>query len=325
MQANYGNLITLVYSASGGVGRTTVALGLCAHFARMGQKVLYLNLDWAGIEAAPADTGHGAGFGTTRGAAAGAGRGLERGSERGSERGPEYGAGMTDIIFSIKSRPQKLGLRLEALRRTDSCGKFDYYAPPDYPTDIDELEPAELELLIGKFRSMRIYDRIVIDTHSGLSVRNRALIELSDSIVVVSESDRLSLKKLAAAKSQIDRCFMDFAPALYKRCQFVINKAGWGEIAARQRSYSGETAALAAQGRQCREGGAEYQGGSCSPDAAPHRESAEEVSRLFGANAYVLPYCADIFGSYAPDALTDRTGGFGAAIAEVASALEKMR
>ncbi|MDR1439814.1 MAG: hypothetical protein LBJ10_07350, partial [Clostridiales bacterium] len=239
----------LVYSPCGGAGRTSFAIALSAHFAGMRQKALYLNLDWACAEPAAA------------GAA-----------------GPQ---GMTDIIFYLKAKPEKLGMRLEALRRTDSGGNFDFFAPPDYPMDIDELSPADAELLIGKLQSSGMYDRIAIDTHSGLSARNKALMELADDVLILSESDALSLNKLSMAKEQIDRCFMDYAPSIYKKCAIAINKcagAGLGPLLGR----------------------------------------AGEISDLFGAKVHIVPLCADMLAAWSADATS--AAGAGAAGMGVAGA-----
>jgi cellulose biosynthesis protein BcsQ len=244
--------VSLMFSPCGGAGRTTVALALCSHYARSKLHALYLNLDWAGVEPLAFE-----------GARAG---------------------GLSDIIYSLKTRPEKLGLKLEALSQTERRGGFSFYAPPTYPMDVDELLPSELEQLIAKLRSVGIFDRIVIDTHSGLSVRNKTLLELVDNVMIVSRTGGAERRKLALLKAQLDRVFSDRAEDIYKRSHILLN-------------------------------GTEDSGGE------PFSEAVREMSELFRAKASFLPYCGEISGDYRADAVSSITNGFGSALLEIAHRL----
>ncbi|MDR1059999.1 MAG: hypothetical protein LBL83_02035, partial [Clostridiales bacterium] len=330
MQANRAGHAALVYSACGGAGRTTFAIGLCAHFAGMGQKTLYLNLDWTGVEPLAFDMAS--------------------------------ATGMTDVVFYLKTKPERLGSRLEALRQTNAGAAFDYFAPPDYPMDIDELAPAETELLVGKLRGSGMYDKIVIDTHCGLSMRNKALLDLADSVLILSEADALSLKKLSLAKQQLDRSFADLAPSIYKKCAIAINKCpragasggagarvdGAGSSYAGYTGYAGHTGA---------DTGADSAGASCASAGAAHAGAAlanaahagtgagagdlsegwgadagagallghaREISRMFGTNVHIVPFCAGIdAGSLcAACSPAGSADGFGASVSSIARAID---
>ena len=240
------NKIITVISAEGGIGKTTFAVALCAHFARLKLKTLYVSLDYmCGVVSDPEH---------------------------------DAGGGLSDLIYTVKTRPDRLGIKLEALGKAARGYGFYRIAPPIYPMDIDEIQPADIEALVARLRGAGLFDRVVVDTHSGLSSRNRTLMELSDAIAVVARCGA-GIDKLLMLKAQIDRCLADNTGDLYKRCNIILNRA--------------------------------------RAEDAPYA-AAEGLAETFAARVSVIPYCADICDDYNPETLAGISNSFGAAVAEIA-------
>ena len=261
------NRIVAVLSAEGGCGRTSVSVALCTHYARLKLKALYLCLDLLGA------------------------------GDFGFES--QKDGGLSDIAYTIKARPDRLGLRLEALGKIAPGHGFFYYSPPVYPMDIDEIQPSDVETLIAKFRGAGLYDRVVIDAQSGLSLRNRALIELSDSVLIIASASASGLKKLLLFKEQIERSCQGQAADLFKRCHILVNRAHGAAPA--QNGIAGYNA---------------DSGSSAAPTV-----DADEIASIFSAKVSTLKYCGEINDSYNPEALADISGAFGVAMAEIARRL----
>ena len=249
--------IGCVISAEGGCGRTSVAVSLCSHFARLKLRTLYINLDFSGVETFAFGCGPGGGPGGA-------------------------GGGLSEIVYAMKARPDRLGVKLEALGMPAQAHGFYYFAPPAYPMDIDEIQPPDVEFLVARLRGAGLYDRAVFDTHSGLSSRNKTLIELSDDVFIIAGDGGAGREKLLLLKGLLDRLFGEQAPDIYKRCHIIVN---------------------------CPRGAA---------DGARLHEAAAEYGGLFSAKVSVLPYCAGICGDYGYEALAGISNGFGAAVAEIA-------
>ena len=288
------NKIFTVFSAEGGSGRTSVAIALCAHFVRQKLRALYIGLDFMSAgDFAPAG---------------------------------EKDGGLSDIIYTIKTRPEKLGLKLEALGRTAPGHGFFYFNPPIYPMDIDEIQPADVEILIARLRGAGLYDRVVIDTHSGLSLRNKTLMELTDGIFIIARGNAAGQKKLYQYKDQIDKCFGEQAGDIYKRCHIILDAAqspdspensgdpydntGWREngsdlsVGAGRLPSSATATAKATAGK--------------TPATAELTAAAEDAANAFSAKVTIIPYCGAICDDYRPETLADHSNAFGAALAEAA-------
>jgi cellulose biosynthesis protein BcsQ len=253
------NRIIAVISPEGGCGRTSVAIALCSHYSRLRLRALYINLDFMGVESLAFNC--------------------------------EAGGGLSEIIYTMKSRPERLGIKLEAMGKPSPSHGFFYFAPPLYPMDIDEMQPSDIEVLIAKLRGAGLYDRIVFDTHSGLSLRNKTLVELSDGVFAITTGSEAGKAKLFLMKKQIDRCFGAQAGELYKRFHILVNrlKAGAGNHL--------------------------HESGANNPFISG---VSDEIGGAFSAKVSVLPYCAEIIDDYGYEALGGVSNGFGAAVAEIA-------
>ena len=251
VRGKHENRVTVLFAPCGGAGRTTIAIGLSTLYARIKYQTLYLNFDWHGVEEfafEPADP-----------------------------------VGLSEIIFSLKSRPEKLGLKLEALKQTHREGQFFYYPPPQYPLDLDEVKVGELESLINKIRMLGVFDRVLIDAHSGLSEKNKMLLELADSIYMVAECSPVGVQKLLAEKKKIDKVFLEQAQYIYKRSTILLNKAD--------------------------------ESNQMLIDTC-----VRQVEEAFRAKVGVLPYCGVVAEDYSAGGIANLKHGLGRAIADLVNA-----
>ena len=360
------NKIIAIFSAEGGSGKTSIAISLCSHFAKLNLRTLYLNLGFTGAEAAVFQAGAaqaaaaqvvtahanprqtvatqaaatqavtapqavaaphtGAAHTATKQAVA-----APHTATKQTVAAPHTGAdaGLSDIIYTMKARPERLGIKLEALGKSAPGYGFFYYAPPMYQMDIDEIQPSDIELLIARLRGVGIYDRTVVDTSNGLSLRNKALMELADQIFIVGRGGA-SFNKLTLFKGQIDKAFAEQAADLYKRSHIILNAARVkSDVAYSEGAQSAESAYIgeAAYAPPVNGAGADVGAGARNTNlpAADAFESEAGLSLAvdglvyaFSAKASVLPYCPDICNEYDPGLLAGISNGFGAAVAEIA-------
>jgi cellulose biosynthesis protein BcsQ len=270
-----GNRIIAVMSAEGGSGRTSAAVALCAHYARLKLRTLYVSFDYTG-----------------------AGDIVFKSDKDG---------GLSEIIYTMKSRPEKLGYKLEALAKIAPGNGFYYISPPLYPMDIDEIQPADIESLISRIRGAGIYDRVVIDANNGLSLRNKILMELADGIFIIARSGDAGKAKLLTLKTQIDKAFDGQADDAYKRCHILLNRVGRNNGAFSEAQCGDAAGTASGPVLRCFNGGDDISSGE-----------AEAIAGIFSAKVSILPYSPQICDIYAPEAIASISNGFGAALAEIA-------
>ena len=240
------NKVIVVSAAEGGAGKTAVALALGAHYSRLKLKTLYVSLDYLNPGRLSAENGRG---------------------------------GLSDVIYTIKTRPDNLGLKLESTVNHAPGYGFYFIEPTLYPMDIDEISDHDIEALIAKLRGAGIYDRAVIDTHNGISMRNKTLFELADGILVLASGSPAGRMKLLLYKEQIDKCFGEQAIDIYKRCHIVLNRIE-------------------------------------NPDVST--AVSAEITGAFSAGVTAIPYCESLKDGLNPETLSGMYGSFGASIAEIA-------
>ena len=240
--------VSVVISPSGGSGKTSLSLGLCSLLSRTRPSVLYFNLD--------------------------------RTDPNGKVYDPDCkSGGMSDIIFAIKSRREKLPILLETLKLDFDGERFSYYTPPIFPMDIDELSTDEIEFLLESLRNIGIYSHIIIDTHSGFSLVNKVLMELSDNIFIIINNTATEIKKLINLREQMDRVYKTKSSFMYKRICVLLNKTN-------KDTYSPEVENYIS-------------------------------TQTFRSKIKTLPYSAEIFDLYEANRLSDIKNDFGCALTEV--------
>jgi MinD-like ATPase involved in chromosome partitioning or flagellar assembly len=113
---------------------------------------------------------------------------------------------------------------IEASKQLDTAHNVYYLSPPESIFDILEAEPRDFRRLINEFKSMGMYDIVIVDMSSELSDRNIALLEACDEVVLVLAQDAISNIKAECFSQQLDvllkRKGLDFTGKL----TLVLNK-----------------------------------------------------------------------------------------------------
>ena len=155
--ANKAN-VTVVWSPSGGSGKTTVALACAAHRISNGKQAIYLNLE---------------SFSST------------------SVYFQENGKSISKVFEKLDSNVNML---LTAIRQQDSGSGISYFCGPDNYDDINVLSEGDIEILINACTVGT--DELIVDLSSQYDNRIRKIFDLADAILLVCDPSSTSKAKL---------------------------------------------------------------------------------------------------------------------------------
>lgn len=178
-------------SPCGGTGTSCVAAACAMHFAALGQRVLYLNLNV---------------FDSSDLFFSGEGK-----------------FGMSDVIFSLKSKKANLAMKLESYVKQDASGVF-FFSQPNFPLDMLELKHDEKMQLLAELRILGAYDCIVVDTDFGLDKEHFELYDKSHAIVMVGDGSEISNAKIKAAYSALVMTDQNADISVANRFSLIYNR-----------------------------------------------------------------------------------------------------
>lgn len=185
-----------VYSASGGVGKSTISLQLVNTAANNGYRVFYLNLEkWDATDACLGPT-----------------------------NSPVVGEGLSQLLYGLKSQPDKVGNWLAQHRKRHPALKGDYILPFSNADDRLTLQASDAEAIIQTIVSSGLYDLIVIDLDDGLDEMHVALFEQSDQVIWVITDDPAVQRKCELAYRYGERRWSSRFQSMDRRYQFIVNR-----------------------------------------------------------------------------------------------------
>ena len=153
--------ITVVWSPSGGTGKTSVALAYAMNRAAMHKRAVYLNLE---------------NFAST----------------------PAYfrtdGKSISKAFESLDSEESNLRLLMVGLRQQDTSTGIYYFSEPENYDDMNILSPDNIEALV--FACAAEADELVVDLSSQYNSCTRRLFELANSVFIVTDSSLAAQVKL---------------------------------------------------------------------------------------------------------------------------------
>lgn len=161
-----GTRVLLFSSPSGGTGTSTVAAAFCRYFSARGKKMLYLDLEK---------------FGSVDCFFSGEGQ-----------------AGMSDVIYALKSSNPNLSLKLESTVKVDASGVY-FYSSAKVALDMLEFRVGEMVRLINVLRASGGYDYIVIDADFDIGQDSSKLLRLVNGIVWVCDGSETANRKIEQA------------------------------------------------------------------------------------------------------------------------------
>lgn len=149
-QRNRNTKIVSVYSSSGGVGKTTVALAAAHQLSLRDHRVLYLNLE------------------------------AVSGSPLQQEAVQEDG--ISNVLYYMRNNVKQLPARFESIKKYDALLKFDHIYSPSNVRDLLEISEADTRKLLQQLVELGLYDTILVDMDCSLQERNLGILQESDCV-----------------------------------------------------------------------------------------------------------------------------------------------
>jgi cellulose biosynthesis protein BcsQ len=181
-----------LYSAVGGLGKTTLAINLAKELSNLDHKVFYLNLEH--VSSCPlffADSGE---------------------------------QSFSDILYYIEASPQHILSKIERIKRHDPTTKIDYFLASKKPQEILDLSLENSSLLINSLCDLGSYDLVVIDLESSIHDRILASFIDSDYIFWLVADDIQCLTKTDMILTYFRERYAEQYKGFSSNIHFVMNK-----------------------------------------------------------------------------------------------------
>lgn len=167
--ANGSTSVISVYSASGGIGKTTLALQLAQQAGLRGVRVFYLN--------------------------------LEQWNATSLWFGAEGGDDFSQMLYTLQTQPDKAFVRLTELRKRHSTMKIDYLSPSSNAEERLSLTGDHVKSLIQAITGIGQYDLVIVDMDSRLDSLHHEVFAASDyTLWLVNEQAVVQRKTELAMK-----------------------------------------------------------------------------------------------------------------------------
>ncbi|HQA57506.1 MAG TPA: AAA family ATPase [Acetivibrio sp.] len=160
--------VIMVYSPCGGVGKSTVSLGICAALAGFHKRVLYVNTET--IQSYNYMLGN-----------------------------KEYCPGEFEKLLASKKENI-----VDCLKGAVGFEKFDYILPFKYSASSLNINTKEFKHLVEAVKQAEMYDYIVLDSSSDFTLEKTMMMSFSDKVVIITAQDRVSCLKLEYFLNNID-------------------------------------------------------------------------------------------------------------------------
>lgn len=182
-----------IYSPLGGVGKTTLAVGLSRQLALGGYDVFYLNL-----EDVPVTEFYFMGSG-------------------------DYN--LSHVLYFLKEKGERLIWQIESAKCIDTRYQIQYFLPPDSIEDWQNDVSEELALLLQLLKTQGKHDFLVVDFSTMINKNNLIGWQACDILILVLEPLVTSLKKMERFKQELRLFFTPEEKAnLLKKMHLVVNK-----------------------------------------------------------------------------------------------------
>jgi len=183
--------IITIYSAGGGVGKTTLALNLLKYLTSLDKKVLYLNLEL--LNPTPV-------FFLTTGA-----------------------HDLSKIIYYLKTNRQQLAAKLESYKKYDPLTKAYFFEPFANPIEVLEITQKEIEQLLDSLVQQASYDYIIVEHDAAINEQTIAMLNKSDYLLWMLLDDLQNLYKTNLLIRQLEQ-FLIEDPSKLRKISYVQNK-----------------------------------------------------------------------------------------------------
>ncbi|MCC3375518.1 hypothetical protein [Cohnella sp. REN36] len=187
-QSRDGTAVWTVFSASGGVGKTTLALNLARQLNERGVRAFYLNLEPLNV--------------------------TDQLFGRGE---PDR---LTSVLYTLQAHPEEGGRMLQQLAERSSPIGTGYMDAPEHPAERLALTAERLRMLLDALRGSARFDVIVVDPDSGCGEWHRALLEWSEEVLWLALDDVQSVRKAERLVKEWQGKVAGFPG----KCTFALNR-----------------------------------------------------------------------------------------------------
>ncbi|GGH77619.1 cellulose biosynthesis protein BcsQ [Pullulanibacillus pueri] len=180
-----------MYSASGGVGKTTLAISLARQLALADKKVFYLNLELINSTSLYLTS---------------------------LDDQPS-----TQILYHVKTSKDQLVSKIESLKKYSADMKVEYFDLAINPEEMLDLTEEDVNTLVSGLLETKHYDFIIIDGDDSLDPRMQAALNVSDFILWVLNNERQSFFKTEELMKQ-GKVFFEKEAELGEKLLFILNQ-----------------------------------------------------------------------------------------------------
>jgi cellulose biosynthesis protein BcsQ len=185
-------LISVVISASGGVGKTSIASALCIKAASKGIKSFYLNLDSLQEPFV-----------------------FESNTEQ---------AEMSKVLYHLKEATPNALSRIEAYRSISKMSGVHHFGGFENCNEGDDVTATDIQMLFDWFKRESTYGRVIVDLPGHMNAMYLKALELCDEILLISSEDRMCELKSNRLKSFLNKYDSTKGSNLLNKLQFIRNK-----------------------------------------------------------------------------------------------------
>ncbi|MEK4661572.1 ParA family protein [Priestia sp. FSL H7-0729] len=198
-----------VVSASGGSGKTAVALHMAKQLGLAGYAVLYLNLETLDSTLP---------F-------------LEKGLTRNGQRQPDAETGLSRLLYDLKVGRKESGKQLQALSKgvdgyvvRHEALKADVFWPLSNRKELLQMTREDTVNLLRYLSDSGQYDMLILDGDSGWDGRSEGVLDVADAFVWLVEDDISAMHRWGQWLQHAERTKPEVYESMMDRSRFVVNK-----------------------------------------------------------------------------------------------------
>ncbi|MEC0128609.1 nucleotide-binding protein [Paenibacillus pabuli] len=200
-----------VVSASGGSGKTAVAMHMAKQLGIAGYAVLYLNLETLDSSMP---------F-------------LEKGLSKSGQRTPDTEVGLSRLLYDLKvgrkesgnpGQVQSLSKGVDSYVLRHEGLKSDVFWPLSNRKELLQMSHEDTKSLIRYLADCGQYDVLILDGDSGWDGRSEGILDRADAFVWLVEDDISSMHRWGQWMQHMERTRPELHESVLDRARFIVNK-----------------------------------------------------------------------------------------------------
>lgn len=170
---SYESKVIGVYSPIGGIGKTTVSLGIAESYAVNKVRTLFISLEEMASYREILDCNNDNNF--------------------------------SDLLYCIKQKNKNLLMKIEGLKNVDINTKLNYFSPIECYKDIHDVSGDEIVSMLRYIKANSDYERVVLDFDSNLSDKNIEILKACDEVILLANIDKICLAKIQGLYDNLEK------------------------------------------------------------------------------------------------------------------------